>query len=145
MPSTAKTTIQSVLQTAAQLLDLNEQVEVSVLLVDNETIRNFNRDYRGKDSITDVLSFPLEESADDEEPVILGGPDERLLGDIVISVEQAISQAHEYGHSLERELAFLAVHGLLHLLGHDHEKGCEAEQAMRSEEERILSRLDLTR
>lgn len=145
MPSTAIPTIQTVLQAAAELLNLNDQVELSVLLVDNETIRTFNNEYRGKDSATDVLSFPQEESGDPQEPQIVGGPSGRLLGDVVISVEQAIFQAKEYGHSVERELSFLAIHGLLHLLGYDHEKGMESEKAMRTEEERVLLQLGLSR
>ena len=146
MPSKAKETVQNVLQQAADLLELGPEVEISVLLVDNETIRSLNRDYRNKDAATDVLSFPMEEAMDGEpEPAVIGGPTERLLGDLVISVEMAIAQAAEYGHSVERELAFLSVHGLLHLLGYDHELGVEAEAAMQAEEKRILSVLGIER
>ena len=140
LPSKARETVQNVLQQAADLLELGPEVEISVLLVDNETIRSLNRDYRNKDAATDVLSFPMEEAMDGEpEPTVIGGPTERLLGDLVISVEMAVAQAAEYGHSVERELAFLSVHGLLHLLGYDHESGVEAEAAMQAEEKRILS------
>ena len=146
MPSKAKETVQNVLQQAADLLELGPEVEISVLLVDNETIRSLNRDYRNKDAATDVLSFPMEEAMDGEpEPAVIGGPTERLLGDLVISVEMAVAQAAEYGHSVERELAFLSVHGLLHLLGYDHELGVEAEAAMQAEEKRILSVLGIER
>ena len=146
MPSKAKETVQNVLQQAADLLELGPEVEISVLLVDNETIRSLNRDYRNKDAATDVLSFPMEEAMDGEpEPAVIGGPTERLLGDLVISVEMAVAQAAEYGHSVERELAFLSVHGLLHLLGYDHESGVEAEAAMQAEEKRILSVLGIER
>ena len=146
LPSKAKETVQNVLQQAADLLELGPEVEISVLLVDNETIRSLNRDYRNKDAATDVLSFPMEEAMDGEpEPTVIGGPTERLLGDLVISVEMAAAQAAEYGHSLERELAFLSVHGLLHLLGYDHESGVEAEAAMQAEEKRILSVLGIER
>ena len=146
LPSKAKETVQNVLQQAADLLELGPEVEISVLLVDNETIRSLNRDYRNKDAATDVLSFPMEEAMDGEpEPAVIGGPTERLLGDLVISVEMAVAQAAEYGHSLERELAFLSVHGLLHLLGYDHESGVEAEAAMQAEEKRILSVLGIER
>lgn len=138
--------MQNVLQQAAELLELGPEVEISVLLVDNETIRSLNRDYRDKDAATDVLSFPQEESMDGEpEPAVIGGPTERLLGDLVISVEMAVAQAAEYGHSLERELAFLSVHGLLHLLGYDHEPGAEAEAAMQAEEKRILAVMGIER
>jgi probable rRNA maturation factor len=135
-----------VLQKTAGILNLTEDTEISVLLVDNETIREFNRDYRGKDSATDVLSFPMEEDIEENsEPEVIGGPGERMLGDIVISVERAVEQAAEYGHSIERELAFLAVHGMLHLLGYDHEKNEAAKKIMQTEEKRILTELGITR
>lgn len=138
--------MQTVLQKTAELLNLADETEISVLLVDNATIRELNRDYRAKDAPTDVLSFPLEEEREgDAEPAVIGGPSARLLGDIVISMEKAVEQAAEYGHSVERELAFLAIHGLLHLLGHDHEKGEAAKQAMRAEEKRILAALGISR
>ena len=146
MPLKTRETVQSVLQRAADLLELGPDVEISVLLVDNETIRTLNRDYRDKDAATDVLSFPMEEEIDDAcEPQIIGGPSERMLGDLVISVERAVEQAAEYGHAVERELAFLSVHGLLHLLGYDHEQGPEAEAEMQAEEKRILSILGIGR
>ena len=146
LPPKTKETVQNVLQQAAELLELGPEVEISVLLVDNATIRSVNRDYRHKDAATDVLSFPLEEALDgDPEPAVIGGPTERLLGDLVISVEMAVAQAAEYGHSLERELAFLSVHGLLHLLGYDHEPGAEAEVAMQAEEKRILAAMGIER
>lgn len=138
--------MQSVLRRTADLLELGPDVEISVLLVDNETIRTLNRDYRDKDAATDVLSFPMEEDLPDEAaPQIIGGPTERMLGDLVISVERAVEQAAEYGHAVERELAFLTVHGLLHLLGYDHEQGPAAEAEMQAEEKRILSILGIGR
>lgn len=146
LPLRTEETLQTVLQKTAELLKLADETEISVLLVDNATIRELNRDYRAKDAPTDVLSFPLEEEREDEaEPAVIGGPSARMLGDIVISVEKAVEQATEYGHSVERELAFLAIHGLLHLLGHDHEKGETAKQAMRAEEKRILADLGISR
>lgn len=146
LPLRTEETLQTVLQKTAELLKLADETEISVLLVDNATIRELNRDYRAKDAPTDVLSFPLEEEREDEaEPAVIGGPSARMLGDIVISVEKAVEQATEYGHSVERELAFLAIHGLLHLLGHDHEKGETAKQAMRAEEKRILAALGISR
>ena len=146
LPLRTEETLQTVLQKTAELLKLADETEISVLLVDNATIRELNRDYRAKDAPTDVLSFPLEEEREDEaEPAVIGGPSARMLGDIVISVEKAVEQATEYGHSVERELAFLAIHGLLHLLGHDHEKGEAAKQAMRAEEKRILAALGISR
>ena len=88
--------------------------ELSVTLTDNAHIHAMNREYRHIDRPTDVLSFALNES---EEPAVTGGPAVNVLGDIIISVERANEQAAEYGHSLRREVAFLTVHGMLHLLG----------------------------
>ena len=146
LPQKALETLQKALNGAAEVLGLEHDAEVSVLLVDDATIRELNSEYRGKDYATDVLSFPLEEeTAEGEEPAVIGGPAERMLGDIVISVETAQKQASEYGHSVERELAFLTIHGLLHLLGHDHEQGEDAAKVMRSEEKRILEALGIGR
>ena len=94
-----------------------ENGEVSVTLTNNEYIHTLNKQYRGIDRPTDVLSFALNES---EEPDVEDGPDVNVLGDLVISVERAKEQAADYGHSVKREIAFLTVHGMLHLLGYDH-------------------------
>ena len=146
MPLKTEESLRIVLQKTAELLDLSDDTEVSILLVNNEVIRELNRDYRKKDTATDVLSFPLEEEVEgDGEPSVIGGPTERMLGDIVISIERAGEQAIEYGHSFERELAFLAVHGMLHLLGHDHEADAGAKKIMRAEEDRILAALGIGR
>ncbi|WP_324667751.1 rRNA maturation RNase YbeY [Geochorda subterranea] len=118
--------------------------EVSVALVDEPTIAALNRRFRGVDAPTDVLSFKLE---DPEEPEPDPAPDPaepQLLGEIVISVPRAVAQAEAYGHSVERELAYLAVHGCLHLLGYDHEDE-PSRQAMRQREEAALSACGLTR
>lgn len=131
----------AVLNKAAEVYGLSEQAEVSVVLVDDEYIRELNRQYRGKDAPTDVLSFALNEG---DEPVVIDDPAEQLLGDIVISLETAARQAEEFGHGSERELAYLTVHGMLHLLGYDHETE-EARVEMRQEEEYILSQLGITR
>ncbi|MBQ7720033.1 MAG: rRNA maturation RNase YbeY [Clostridia bacterium] len=113
--------------------------EISVTIVDNERIHELNLEYRGVDSATDVLSFPLNERDD-----ILSGSADKELGDIVISIEKALSQAQEYGHSTDRELAFLTVHSVLHLLGYDHMT--ESEEAdMFSRQEKILADIGLTR
>lgn len=103
--------------------------EVSVTLTDDAHIHVLNRDYRGVDRPTDVLSFALTES---EEPAIIDAPCSVLLGDLVISLERAAAQAEEYGHSFLRELSFLTVHGMLHLLGYDH---IEEEDRLEMEEE----------
>ena len=110
--------------------------------MDDKKIQELNRDYRGIDRPTDVLSFPLREAVEDEGPKV--SVDEWLLGDIVVSMETALRQAEEYGHSLERELGFLIVHGCLHLLGYDHQRE-EERQVMREKEEAILTSLGLTR
>ncbi|NMB00209.1 MAG: rRNA maturation RNase YbeY [Firmicutes bacterium] len=124
-------------EVAARLEELQEPWEVSITFVDNASIQELNRQYRHIDSATDVLSFPQ----DDEFAPWL---ELRVLGDIVISLERAMEQAEEYGHSTEREVMFLAVHGFLHLLGYDHEAP-EEQAIMRSREEQILRELDLGR
>lgn len=116
--------------------------EVSVTFTDNEKIRALNRKFRGIDRPTDVLSFPLfDYTGEQKEPPVdeLVG----MLGDIVISLEQAGKQAEEYGHGFEREAAFLCVHSMLHLLGYDHETGEEDEADMRRRQSEILSRMGL--
>lgn len=133
--------MKKVLQKAAELYGLSEGVEVGVTFLDDATIQELNRDYRDKDRPTDVLSFALNEG---DEPEIVDAPEEELLGDILISLETTARQAEEYGHSLERELAYLTVHGMLHLLGYDHEE--PADQAeMRLEEEAVLASLGIVR
>ncbi|HWQ89403.1 MAG TPA: rRNA maturation RNase YbeY [Desulfitobacteriaceae bacterium] len=118
------------------------QAEVSLSLVTDGRIHELNRDYRGVDHPTDVLSFALEET-DPQSPQICGYQD-NVLGDIVISTDRARSQAAEYGHSFERELLYLAVHGTLHLLGYDHETE-EEKIVMRQKEEIVLKLLGLPR
>lgn len=136
--------IEKAVEVVLELEDFTEDPEVSISLVDDEHIRELNLTYRQKDCSTDVLSFPLLE--DDEEQWVEEGEDdpELLLGDIVISLETAVKQAEEYGHTLERELAFLTVHGMLHLLGHDHYEEDET-ILMRSKEKEAMSILKLFR
>ncbi|MCK8815929.1 rRNA maturation RNase YbeY [Natroniella sulfidigena] len=113
------------------LLEKNERnKEVSIALVDNKYIQELNHRYRDQNKATDVLSFPQE--------------DELLLGDIIISLERAAQQATEYNHSLQREVGFLTVHGMLHLLGYNHYQAAE-KKIMRTKEEEILAGLGLTR
>ena len=115
--------------------------EISVTFVDNETIRVINSQTRGIDKETDVLSFPLGENGEYE---VNYATDALLLGDIVISLSMAVEQAQEYGHSVEREIAFLTVHSMLHLLGYDHiEDGDRV--VMRAREEEVLNYLGITR
>ncbi|WP_088228751.1 rRNA maturation RNase YbeY [Desulfosporosinus sp. FKB] len=118
-----------------------EEAEVSLILVDNQRIHELNRDYRGVDRPTDVLSFALQEETDEEPDAEF---EDDMLGDIVISVERAREQAIEYGHSLEREIVYLAVHGTLHLLGYDHEDDAD-KQEMRAKEEEVMAAIGLER
>ena len=114
--------------------------EVSITLTDNEQIHTLNRQYRNVDRPTDVLSFPMMDfSGESEEPVA----DEPIvsLGDIVISLEKAAEQAEEYGHSFEREVAFLCVHSMLHLLGYDHETSEADELDMRRRQSKIMDEM----
>lgn len=126
---------------ANRLSDGPEEAEVSLLLVDNQRIHTLNLEYRGVDRPTDVLSFALQEEVE-EEPEFEEG--DEMLGDIVISVERARDQAQEYGHSFEREIVYLAVHGMLHLLGFDHEEEID-KQEMRRKEEEVMAKLKLER
>lgn len=121
-----------------------QDAEVSVALVDDAYIRELNRQYRAKDTPTDVLSFAMRESVPEEVAIEGELEAEKLLGDIVISVERAREQSEEYGHSFEREMGYLAVHGLLHLLGYDHEDE-HNRNIMREKEEEILKAFDLKR
>ena len=125
-----------------QMEEFIDPAEVSVTFVDNEQIRELNAEYRNKDSATDVLSFPLGEDGEYDMNMETGA---LLLGDIIISVPRAIEQAEMYGHSLRREIGFLTVHSMLHLLGYDHEnEGIEAVR-MREKEEQVLNKLGLKR
>ncbi len=118
-----------------------EPVEVSVLVTDDAVIQTLNRDYRGIDAPTDVLSF-----ANDADGLFISMPGApHYLGDIALSYERVLTQAEDYGHAHERELAYLVVHGMLHLLGYDHERGPEDAAAMRACEEAVMETLGLPR
>jgi len=119
-----------------------EPAEISVTIVDDEQIHKLNREYRNVDASTDVLSFPL--GADGVYDVN-NDTGAQLLGDIVISIEHAVKQAELYGHSLNREIGFLTVHSMLHLLGYDHEAGGLELVRMREKEESVLTQLGLVR
>lgn len=118
------TDIDSLLQFSANYLKLTADTEMSVTFMDNAAIQEINRTYRGKDTPTDVISFAMEDEGEDEVPIIFEEELEfdmpRTLGDIMISIERAQEQAEEYGHSYDRELGFLALHGFLHINGYDH-------------------------
>ncbi len=112
---------------------IGTEYEISISLVNNEEIRELNLNYRGIDKETDVLSFPME----DEFGIGLA-----LLGDIIISVEKALEQSEEYGHSLKRELAYLTCHSMFHLMGYDHMDEVEKEE-MRGKEKEVLKNLGI--
>ena len=121
----------------------NKDAEVSVSFVSNNEIRKLNKLYRDKDMSTDVLSFPL--TGDDGTAEINQETGAVLLGDVVISLETAVKQAANYGHSLEREIGFLTVHSMLHLLGYDHETSQLDQRIMREKEESVLEKLGISR
>ncbi len=125
-----------------KLEDFESPAEISVTFVDNDEIKVLNRDFRNIDRSTDVLSFPLGEDGMYDENPETGA---KLLGDIVISLETAEAQAQEYGHSFQREVAFLTVHSMLHLLGYDHVDGGMEAEIMREKEEEVLLNMGLTR
>ncbi len=128
-----KVRIRWVRDIAGKLLDIQglEGVEVSIYLTDDETIRLLNKNFRGKDKATDVLSFTYNEQ--------VGGY--KLLGEIAISIDTAKRQAKELGHSLEEEIKRLLVHGFVHLLGYDHELGEEEEKQFMELEKRLIESL----
>ncbi|MCR5017112.1 MAG: rRNA maturation RNase YbeY [Ruminococcus sp.] len=117
--------------------------EVSVSFVSNNEIKNLNKIYREKDSVTDVLSFPL--TGEDGTVEINPETGAVQLGDVVISLETAVKQAQNFGHSLEREIGFLTVHSMLHLLGYDHETSQLDQRIMREKEESVLEKLGISR
>lgn len=130
--------IHKVLTKGAELQGVPAEAEISVLICDAPVIHELNKTYRGVDAPTDVLSFALNEGEDDV-------PEEETeLGDIIINLDRAEAQAAEYGHSREREVAYLAVHGFLHILGYDHYEE-EEKKEMRTAEEAILSACGLER
>lgn len=112
----------SLVEETVSLLKIDEDIELSLIIVDNQEIHQINQTYRGIDRPTDVISFALEDTT---EIMIEGMP--RMLGDIFISIDKIKEQAKEYQHSFQREFAFLFVHGLLHLLGYDHNDTKEQE------------------
>ncbi|WNS43777.1 rRNA maturation RNase YbeY [Paenibacillus sp. MMS20-IR301] len=144
--------LESILQKAGEVEGLDEG-EVDLTFVDNERIHELNLEYRGIDRPTDVLSFAMNETGEDELEIIYAVSEDEdedqdevpnVLGDIIISVTRAQEQALEYGHSLERELGFLFVHGFLHLLGYDHQDA-ESEAEMMAKQEHVLAQVGLTR
>lgn len=142
VPNGLRTTIRKCCEQALKDEGFEELAEVSLTYVDNETIKKMNKEYRNKDTVTDVLSFPLGENGEYDL-----NPDTGclMLGDIVISLERAEEQAKEYGHSFERETAFLATHSMFHLLGYDHENSAEEDELMRKKQSAVLEKLGISR
>ncbi|WP_432664593.1 rRNA maturation RNase YbeY [Wukongibacter baidiensis] len=132
--------LNKVVEKSLEVENIGNDIEVSLSFVDNNEIKVLNRDFRGKDKETDVLSFPQYENQEliKEENNIV------VLGDIVISLEKAKEQAEEYGHSFEREVAFLTSHSMFHLLGYDHDTE-ENTKLMRQKEEKVLELLGILR
>ena len=142
-PEVKKAWVRTVALKALQLQRIMEQAELSITLTTDEEVKRLNEQYRGIALSTDVLSFPMESTPSGQEAFV--APEGvRMLGDVVVSYPQAVRQAAEYGHSIEREVAFLIVHGILHLLGMDHEAPDE-EKEMFSRQEEVLQSLGLTR
>ena len=135
--------IRKVIECVLKEEEIKKNLDVYVTLTNNETIRKINAKHRNIDKATDVLSFPM---FDREEIPLLKKEDNSkdILGDIIVSIEKVREQAEEYGHSFERELAYLVTHGMLHLLGYDHMIE-EEKIVMRKREEEILGVLNITR
>ena len=143
-----KETVRACVEYALKFEECDFDAEVSLTFVDDEEIRSINKEMRDINKATDVLSFPMLEF--DENGDIIDceydmDGEYLLLGDIVISVERARKQAEEYGHSFKREIAFLTVHSMLHLLGYDHVNSSEEEAVMFKKQEEILSGLGIVR
>ncbi len=140
--------IKNVLKIGLKFMDFCDNVEISIMLVDNEEIHELNKLHRNIDRPTDVLSFPMfeydENGEIDMEDCDFGENGEILLGDIVISLERAMEQSEEYGHSFNREVGFLTAHSLLHLLGYDHMEPDEEKEMFELQEE-ILKLCELKR
>ncbi|MDM5190014.1 rRNA maturation RNase YbeY [Bacillus sp. DX4.1] len=135
--------IGQLLEKAAQMENIEDGTELSVTFVDNERIQEINRDYRDKDQPTDVISFAMEDMGEGEMEIV-GVEMPRMLGDLIISIPRTKEQAEEYGHSFDRELGFLALHGFLHLLGYDHMTE-EDEKIMFGKQKEILQAFGLGR
>ena len=125
-----ETLVKTAVEGTLEYEGFDKDCEISITFTDNENIRQLNNEFRNIDRETDVLSFPMDDDGDDV-----------VLGDVVISLEKAKSQAEEYGHSIEREISFLCVHSCLHLLGYDHETSEEDEKEMFMKQHEILEKI----
>ena len=138
--------IKSVCEAVMEEEECEFDAQISITLTDNEGIREINRETRGIDKATDVLSFPmLDFDGESAEADFDFDGELVMLGDIVISMERAREQAIEFNHSFRREIAFLTAHSMLHLLGYDHVDDKEGEEMMCSKQEKVLNSLNITR
>lgn len=142
VPSGLRILIRRACNAVLEYEHFDDPAEISVTFVDNASIAELNNQYRNKPMPTDVLSFPLGENGVYDVDENNGC---KMLGDIVISMERAQEQATLYGHPLQREVAFLTVHSMLHLLGYDHETSPLEERKMREKEEEVLGELGISR
>ena len=138
--------VEMAVEAALKFLSFSQDVEIGVLVTDDENIRSINNEFRSMDKSTDVLSFPLNSLEDIEKKNLETNPDtdDIMLGDMVFSIETCQRQGEEYGHGFKRELCYLTVHSVLHLLGYDHETD-EDKAGMRDAEEKILATIGLER
>ena len=142
LPSGIRMLLRSTCSAALEYEEFPDKAEVNITFVDDEQIQELNLNFRNIDKSTDVLSFPLGEN-----DVYDTNPETglKMLGDIVISVEHAVAQAEDFGHTINREMAYLTVHSMLHLLGYDHVNGGIEAVRMREHEEAILTKLGVSR
>ena len=140
LPTGTKALIRNACKSVLKIENFTESAEINISFVDDESIREINKEFRNIDKSTDVLSFPMGDNGEYDVNPENGC---KMLGDVVISVEHAISQAELFGHSNEREIGYLTVHSVLHLLGYDHVDEAEEKKIMRSKEEEALSLLGL--
>ena len=144
IPLSLRSLINRVVKATLENENFKKDAEVSVSFVNNETIHKLNLEYRGKDKPTDVLSFPMTDGDEEEDDIDLS-TGAVMLSNIKKTTERAMEQANEYGHGIEREICFLAVHSTLHLLGYDHETSEDDEKYMNQTQETILQKIGLTR
>ena len=142
LPSGIRMLLRRTCSAALEYENFPDKSEVNVTFVDDEQIHELNINFRNIDKSTDVLSFPLGENGEYDTNPETGL---KMLGDIVISVEHAVAQAEDFGHTLNREMAYLTVHSMLHLLGYDHVNGGMEAVRMREHEEAILTKLGVSR
>ena len=140
IPTGVRMLIRRTCNAVLRLENFEGPAEISVTFVDNDQIRELNKQYRDKDAVTDVLSFPMGEDGNYDVNLSTGA---KILGDVVICVPRAMEQAERFGHSLEREMGYLTAHSMLHLLGYDHEKGGLEKVRMREKEELVMTQLGL--